>query len=295
MEEKNTGGNTPLHVAAAKNSKESVKWLLLRGASTEALNKNGKTPYEMGMTANCLNLCDIIMDFTPDSVGNWLFNKVPAPPRLIVDITEHDTVVQNVLSSLSSSIGKQFTPEVYYPKNKTPLLISPKKIECSDRNSVLVSPMEKSKSNRFSNSEYSLKKNEERPSTLKKLNFASSSNELELELDKSPSFSDLIDLQLNANKLLGSDGSQIMAPVGADFEQAWRKTHLGTATSDIPSVSKIKHYILEKLDNGNKEAAAIALVGIEKLESGYVAAVADLEKMQAENQMLLNRLKYLNQ
>ncbi|KAI8895150.1 hypothetical protein BC833DRAFT_510069, partial [Globomyces pollinis-pini] len=42
----NVGGNTPLHVAASRNSKESTKWLLMRGADTEKINKSGKTPLE---------------------------------------------------------------------------------------------------------------------------------------------------------------------------------------------------------------------------------------------------------
>ena len=65
----NVGGNTPLHVAASRNSKESTKWLLTRGSNLEAPNKNGKTPLEVAQQSNCTEVCDIITKFKPETIS----------------------------------------------------------------------------------------------------------------------------------------------------------------------------------------------------------------------------------
>jgi ankyrin repeat protein len=65
----NVGGNTPLHVAASRNSKESAKWLLLRGSDTGKLNKSGKTPQEVALQSNCQEVADILAKFKPEVVG----------------------------------------------------------------------------------------------------------------------------------------------------------------------------------------------------------------------------------
>jgi ankyrin repeat protein len=44
-------GNTPLHIAATRNYKESVKWLLLRGADPTIKNKSGKTARDLAQQA----------------------------------------------------------------------------------------------------------------------------------------------------------------------------------------------------------------------------------------------------
>jgi ankyrin repeat protein len=68
----NVGGNTPLHVAASRNSKESAKWLLLRGSDTEKLNKSGKIPYEVALQSNCNEVSEILKKFKADQIG--IFN-----------------------------------------------------------------------------------------------------------------------------------------------------------------------------------------------------------------------------
>lgn len=129
MDQVNVGGNTPLHVAASRSCKESTKWLLLRGADTEKLNKSGKRPYECAVQAACVEICDIMEKFTPENIGmkdiyliylTFPFISVMPPTRYIPDsVTEYDGIVSNVLAGLSSSIGKEYTPLLYYTKPPT--------------------------------------------------------------------------------------------------------------------------------------------------------------------------------
>jgi ankyrin repeat protein len=73
MNHVNVGGNTPLHVAASRTSKETTKWLLLRGADQKALNKSGKTPYDLALNASCTEICDIMDKFTPDLISMMIY------------------------------------------------------------------------------------------------------------------------------------------------------------------------------------------------------------------------------
>lgn len=70
----NIGGNTPLHVAASRNSKESTKCLLLRNADTNIVNKSGKKPYDVAMQATSNEVCDIIAKFKADQSSTSPFN-----------------------------------------------------------------------------------------------------------------------------------------------------------------------------------------------------------------------------
>ena len=130
MDQVNVGGNTPLHVAASRSCKESTKWLLIRGADTAKLNKSGKKPYDCAIQAACIDICEIMEKFTPENIGmeyqNLIIYKctVIPPPRYIPDsVTEYDGIVANVLSGLSSSIGKEYTPLLYYTKPPTALAL----------------------------------------------------------------------------------------------------------------------------------------------------------------------------
>jgi ankyrin repeat protein len=69
MEHENVAGNSPLHVAASRNCKESTKWLLTRGADKNKPNKAGKTAWDCGIQANCTEICEIIEKFTENQIG----------------------------------------------------------------------------------------------------------------------------------------------------------------------------------------------------------------------------------
>ena len=65
----NVGGNTALHIAAARNSKESAKWLLLRGTDPSIKNKSNKTAQEVAHTASSAEVEAVIKKFTPDQIS----------------------------------------------------------------------------------------------------------------------------------------------------------------------------------------------------------------------------------
>lgn len=55
----NVAGNTPLHICATRNFKESVKWLLQRGCDPLIKNKSGKTALDLAEQAcseDCITL-----------------------------------------------------------------------------------------------------------------------------------------------------------------------------------------------------------------------------------------------
>ena len=65
----NVGGNTPLHVAASRNSKEATKWLLNRGADVTKVNKSGKKPLDMAVQANCTEVIAVLTNFKQESAS----------------------------------------------------------------------------------------------------------------------------------------------------------------------------------------------------------------------------------
>ena len=60
MNAKNISGNTPLHVAATRNSMECVKYLLLRGADKTMLNKAKQNPAQAAVFSQAQNIADYI-------------------------------------------------------------------------------------------------------------------------------------------------------------------------------------------------------------------------------------------
>ncbi len=70
----NIAGNTPLHVAAARSSKNSLKWLLIRGANVNALNKIGQTAQQAAAMSGNNEAVDMIRNFKSSDIGkkkNW--------------------------------------------------------------------------------------------------------------------------------------------------------------------------------------------------------------------------------
>ncbi|KAL2916907.1 hypothetical protein HK105_203686 [Polyrhizophydium stewartii] len=106
----NVAGNTSLHVAATRNSKESTKWLLMRGADRERKNKSNKTPLEAAIQANCPDTAEIIQKFTDDQI-------VPPPPKNIEG--DPNAIVSNVLASLAGSIGGEYKPQPFVSSSRT--------------------------------------------------------------------------------------------------------------------------------------------------------------------------------
>jgi len=62
-------GNTPLHIAATRNAKECVKWLLTRGADRSIKNGNGQTPDQVAALSGGLEICDIIKKFKNEEIS----------------------------------------------------------------------------------------------------------------------------------------------------------------------------------------------------------------------------------
>jgi ankyrin repeat protein len=61
----NVAGNTPLHVCATRNFKESVKWLLQRGADPLLKNKSGKTATDLADQANSEDAIEVLNKWNP--------------------------------------------------------------------------------------------------------------------------------------------------------------------------------------------------------------------------------------
>jgi hypothetical protein len=278
----NVGGNTPLHVAATRNSKESAKWLLRRGADVTALNKNGKTPYDLGITANCVEVSDIIQSFSLENMSMLFSKLVPPPPRLIVEFTDIDNVVQNVLSSLSSSIGKEYTPDGYYSKNsqlsshssRQPSEIAQTdsiKPALSDETKSIIDTKSESRSSSIVNGPKGIIRST--PSSKDTSNISSEALKPPLTKENEK----LDNLEERSAPRTNSDET---------FKIAWNKTQKAIPA---PSILKLKNYLIEKSD---PKSVKDVVEDLYKLELGFLNAVAELEKVKSENQMLQSKLAY---
>jgi hypothetical protein len=98
----NIAGNTPLHTAASRNSKGCVQWLLKRGADRQKLNKTGQTPERIAALTGLQEIEQIIVDFKDENI------ELP-PHRLVIQPTEKQLIINNVLQSLNGI--KPYTPK----------------------------------------------------------------------------------------------------------------------------------------------------------------------------------------
>lgn len=67
-------GNTPLHLAATRNAKGCVRWLLMRGANTEILNKYGQTAAAAASVSGKEEMAEMIKNFKLEHIGLLSFN-----------------------------------------------------------------------------------------------------------------------------------------------------------------------------------------------------------------------------
>lgn len=74
----NLAGNTPLQISSTRNSKECVKWLLLRGADPKQCNKSGKNSMDLAEQSGSDEVLEILTKWNPDDVGNLIRNRSPS-------------------------------------------------------------------------------------------------------------------------------------------------------------------------------------------------------------------------
>jgi cytohesin len=79
MNAKNISGNTPLHVSATRNSTECAKYLLLRGANKNILNKVNQQPVQVAIMSQNLDLAEMISKHKDEDISMDLKN-----PELII-------------------------------------------------------------------------------------------------------------------------------------------------------------------------------------------------------------------
>lgn len=72
MNAKNISGNTPLHVSASRNSIDCAKYLLMRGANKEILNKANQQPIQVAAISQNNELADLITHHKNEDIGSLL-------------------------------------------------------------------------------------------------------------------------------------------------------------------------------------------------------------------------------
>ncbi len=73
MEAKNISGNTPLHVAATRNTLGCAKFLLLRGAKKDVPNKANQTPGQVAILSQSNDVAELIARHPDDFCSKSLF------------------------------------------------------------------------------------------------------------------------------------------------------------------------------------------------------------------------------
>jgi hypothetical protein len=103
MKATNIAGNTPLHVAASRNSIRCVESLLKRGANRSVLNKTSQTPSKIAALCGFGEISECIERFDDKNI-------VP-PPTEPCPVTPRDTlIVSNVLHALLNPGGFEIEP-----------------------------------------------------------------------------------------------------------------------------------------------------------------------------------------
>lgn len=284
---KNVGGNTPLHVAASRNSKESTKWLLLRNADTEIVNKSGKKPFDVAIQASSIEVSDIIAKFRPEQV-------VLSPPRYFPEsITEYEGIVQNMLSSLSSSIGREYTPSLYYVKPPTAgktasYLKKSLSVVLTEDDGMSRTSLEERKS--LESQRQSSIKVGSGPGSLERTGSRSIVTESALSLAILPE-----QQGISGSRSIILENSVTDIVDNTRFETAWKKI----SVNKPPGLNTLKHYLVEKIVESPVRKAEVAspfdemLSDLEDIERGIVKAVDEWEDLRKENAQLLKRLQEL--
>ena len=72
MDAINSVGNTALHIAATRNSKDVALTLLQRGANRKLTNKAAQTPAQVAVLSGNIELADLIKKFQIDQSGEFV-------------------------------------------------------------------------------------------------------------------------------------------------------------------------------------------------------------------------------
>jgi hypothetical protein len=96
----NIAGNTPLHTAAVRNSKNCIDTLLIRGADRTTINRTGQTAEKIANLGGFNDITKTIQEFNDENI-------VPPPPRMpILSSQDQHLILNNVLGSLRGSSAK---------------------------------------------------------------------------------------------------------------------------------------------------------------------------------------------
>jgi Ankyrin repeats (many copies) len=327
----NVGGNTPLHVAASRNSKEATKWLLQRGADVNKVNKSGKKPLDMAVQANCTEVCGVINSFKQDSISKIYLTLALPPPRYAAESSsEYDGIVQSVLSALSSSIGKEYTPALHYTKTpvasvrvKSTMPLRKTIIQDRDsRPSITSSPFAASPLSGTSSPSGSAKRESFRPppppvdrsSIFPESSNTSSANVLGPDGSRATKVDSVTSMtqspfqhQSSSSRSASKSGdllvkfspdveitatSNVPGTIEEKFEEAWKKVG---AMQDTPRMMlKLKAYLSDKAKAKEGTDLDELLGGLEQVEAGVCIAADEMSNLRKENERLLAQLnKYV--
>lgn len=96
----NIAGNTPLHTAAVRNSKNCIDALLIRGADRTTINRTGQTAEKIANLGGFNDIVKTIQEFNDECI-------IPPPPRMpILSTQDQQLILNNVLGSLRGPTEK---------------------------------------------------------------------------------------------------------------------------------------------------------------------------------------------
>lgn len=187
-------------------------------------------------------------------------------------MTEHEGIVQNMLASLSSSIGKEYTPLLYHvrpPNRSGQTSLSRKPLLASDDSGHSLNA-QKSVDNRKS---------------------------IAFKLPPPPIESDvrLSSEMLSENKSNTLDEvaeEEPPSPLSSNIklDLAWRRI----STTKVLNLQNLRKYLLESPDRAKTESPlSMMLLDIDEIEKGVVKAVDEWDDLKQQNALLLERLKVL--
>lgn len=224
-----------------------------------------------------------------------ILNLVLPPPRYVAESSvEYDGIVANVLSALSSSIGKEYTPNLYYVK--APISTRVKSISPLKKNadsspsistqistgrlstrSIVAAP--ESRSSVSSSVDYSKNNSELSIKFLEPVKVSEERiSKISSESSEQKFYNDVVEMN-------STEDYSIPITIEEKFSQAWQRVG---AMEDTPKViGKLRDYL-----NSTKSPAMEELIGgLEQVEAGVSIAADELDKLRKENERLLQQLQ----
>jgi hypothetical protein len=98
----NVAGNTPLHTAAVRNSKDCIQRLLIRGADRNTVNRTGQTAEKIASLGGFNDIMKTIQDFNDENI------IPPPPPMPNLSTQDQQMILNNVLGNLRG-LNAKFT------------------------------------------------------------------------------------------------------------------------------------------------------------------------------------------